>query len=65
VAVQDGMLRLGRGPGRGAWLCRDVRCLDRADRRGAFGRALRTTVTPSMIATLRAAFGDRTGDARG
>jgi hypothetical protein len=30
-----------RAPGRGAWLHRDPRCVDLAERRRAFGRALR------------------------
>jgi predicted RNA-binding protein YlxR (DUF448 family) len=32
----------GRMPGRGAWLHPDQACLDLAERRRAFGRALRT-----------------------
>jgi predicted RNA-binding protein YlxR (DUF448 family) len=66
ISVQGGMLRLGRGlPGRGAWLCRDPRCLEAAVRRGAVARALRTSVSPEMLDELRSSFGDRPGDARG
>jgi predicted RNA-binding protein YlxR (DUF448 family) len=66
ITVQDGVLRPGRSlPGRGAWLCHDAGCLEVAARRGAFGRALRTTVTDDMVDALRSAFGDPTGDARG
>jgi len=36
-----GGLRLGPGPGRGAWLCADIACFDAARRRRAFGRAFR------------------------
>jgi hypothetical protein len=32
-----------RAPGRGAWLHRDPGCVDLAERRRAFGRALRVT----------------------
>ncbi|MGL5860903.1 MAG: YlxR family protein [Phycicoccus sp.] len=37
-----------RRPGRGAWLHPDVSCLDRAVRRRAFGRALRSGVAPDV-----------------
>jgi len=48
------MLRIGPGPGRGAWLCRgSADCLEHALRRGALGRALRTTVEPGAIERLR------------
>jgi predicted RNA-binding protein YlxR (DUF448 family) len=66
ISVQDGTLRIGRGlPGRGAWLCRDARCLETAVRRGAVARALRTTVSVAMVDELRSSFGDPVGDARG
>jgi predicted RNA-binding protein YlxR (DUF448 family) len=35
----------GRGPGRGAYLCRKQACMDRALHRRAFQRAFRSTVT--------------------
>ncbi|MHB1518846.1 MAG: YlxR family protein [Acidimicrobiales bacterium] len=41
------------GPGRGAWLCRDaLDCFDRAVRRKAFDRALRTRVGTEELAKL-------------
>ncbi|MEM7287611.1 MAG: YlxR family protein [Actinomycetota bacterium] len=41
----DGRVTLDRtGPGRGAWLHPDQRCLDVAKRRRAFDRAFRTKV---------------------
>ncbi|HBJ73215.1 MAG TPA: DUF448 domain-containing protein [Actinobacteria bacterium] len=44
VAIQGGSLRPGRNlPGRGAWLHPDLGCLNQAERRSAFGRALRHT----------------------
>lgn len=44
VAMQGGFLRAGRNlPGRGAWLHPDLGCLSQAERRSAFGRALRFT----------------------
>ncbi|MDA8071955.1 MAG: DUF448 domain-containing protein [Actinomycetota bacterium] len=48
MATDDGRLRPGeRQPGRGAWLCRDDgRCLVLAERRRAWGRALRAPVAP-------------------
>jgi predicted RNA-binding protein YlxR (DUF448 family) len=55
--ASDGALELGRGPGRGAWLCappRVVECLDAALRRGALARALRVEVPDATAARLRA-----------
>ncbi|MDJ0391863.1 YlxR family protein [Rhodococcus sp. G-MC3] len=51
VIVPDTDRRL---PGRGAWLHLDVKCLDNAERRRAFGRALRAhgTVDTSAVATF-------------
>src|SRR5260370_11271489 len=50
----DGSLAVGSGPGRGAWLCRDqVGCLDAAERRRAFERALRAPVAPGATPPLR------------
>jgi uncharacterized protein len=42
VAGPDGPLSGPGLPGRGAWLCRDERCVDLAVRRGALARALRS-----------------------
>jgi predicted RNA-binding protein YlxR (DUF448 family) len=53
----DGTLELGRGPGRGAWLCsppRALECLDAALRRGALARALRVEVSDASAVRLRA-----------
>jgi predicted RNA-binding protein YlxR (DUF448 family) len=45
--VPDGQAQL---PGRGAWLHRDLQCLDEAERRRAIARALRV---PGPLDTLR------------
>jgi len=57
VAVADGTGRpvlvvdVGRRlPGRGAWLHPDPGCLEQAERRRAFGRALRLSVSPDVSA---------------
>ena len=54
-----GRLALGPGPGRGAWLCGEStgECLDRAQRRDGFARALRAPVGPGDIEDLRAKLG--------
>ncbi len=54
-------LAVGRNlPGRGAWLCAgSVVCVELAARRGAFARALRTSVEPSAVASLRDALAGR------
>jgi uncharacterized protein len=53
----DGTLLIGRTrPGRGAWLCRDrFSCVDLAERRRAFARALRGPLRPGAVDDLRAA----------
>ncbi|HKY75493.1 MAG TPA: YlxR family protein [Acidimicrobiia bacterium] len=51
----DGGLAVGRTePGRGAWLCAaSAACFDAAERRRAFGRALRCDVSGQELAWLR------------
>ena len=51
-----GALVVGPGPGRGAWLCYDMACFESAQRRRAFGRALRADVRPDEIARLQQAW---------
>ncbi|MDQ3680695.1 MAG: YlxR family protein [Actinomycetota bacterium] len=50
-----GEVVVGRSlPGRGAWLCAgSPACVDLAERRSAFSRALRAPVSPDAISTLR------------
>jgi len=47
LQVHDGRLTIGERPGAGrsTYLCPDPECLDRALKRGAFRRSLRTDVT--------------------
>ncbi|HEX3564807.1 MAG TPA: YlxR family protein [Acidimicrobiales bacterium] len=66
TATPDQLVRLARLPtgelvvgrdaqGRGAWLCRSsVSCVERALRRGALSRALRSPVAPDQVEQLRA-----------
>ncbi|MGH9026629.1 MAG: YlxR family protein [Acidimicrobiia bacterium] len=54
----DGTLAVGRGPGRGAWVC-SAECLVTAGARGALGRALRGEITPAEVLTLREKLDDR------
>ena len=55
IRRRDGTLEVGRTlPGRGAWLCEgSPACVDLAERRQAFSRALRAPVGPAAIAALR------------
>jgi predicted RNA-binding protein YlxR (DUF448 family) len=55
VRLGDGELAVDRnGPGRGAWLCRNWRaCLDEAERRHAFERALGPAARPGSTERLR------------
>jgi len=60
----DGALRVGAGPGRGAWLCappRGLECFDRALGRGALARALRSPIPDATGAELRAKLEGRRG----
>ncbi|HVL65467.1 MAG TPA: YlxR family protein [Actinomycetota bacterium] len=41
VRRPDGTVGIGRGAGRGAYVCRDRRCVERAWRSGALRRTLR------------------------
>jgi len=48
VVARDGRVVVdaaAREPGRGAWLHPSLECVTAAERRRAFGRALRTTIT--------------------
>ena len=60
-----GALVVGPGPGRGAWLCDDSDCFRLAQRRRAFGRALRADVKAGEIARLQAAWPVGPGTAPG
>ena len=55
VHAGDGGLAVGLAhPGRGAWLCRESpACLELADRRRAFSKALRHAITPAAVTGLR------------
>jgi len=60
VVVQDGVLvpdHLASLPGRGAWLHRDLQCLDHAERRRAFPRALRVA-GPLDVTSVRVELGN-------
>ena len=58
-----GVLLLGPGDGRGAWLCDEITCLESAERRRAFSRTLRADVKRSEIDRLRAACARSSGEA--
>ena len=61
VAVPGGGLATGRTlPGRGAWLCAgSSACIDVAERRKAFERALRTTVHREAVDDLKTSLAPR------
>ncbi len=55
-----------KGPGRGAWLCKlgepelaQPECIEKAVRRGAFGRALRAEVSRTDVEVLLATASER------
>ena len=55
--AQDGGLRLGPGPGRGAWLCAPPaarECLEAAVQHRALDRALRVPISGDEMERLRA-----------
>jgi predicted RNA-binding protein YlxR (DUF448 family) len=52
-AAADGALRIGAGPGRGAYLCPDAACVERAAQSRALPRRLRADVRlPDDLAAL-------------
>jgi predicted RNA-binding protein YlxR (DUF448 family) len=59
VRLDGGSLAVARSSaGRGAWLCRDSPgCIDEAERRKAFERALRGPVGDGQVDQIRAALG--------
>jgi hypothetical protein len=61
IRREDGRLEVGRAlPGRGAWLCAgSPACIDMAQRRRAFDRALRGPVDASSVDRLRAEAAER------
>ncbi|HEX2040604.1 MAG TPA: YlxR family protein [Acidimicrobiales bacterium] len=61
VRTPDGALVVGRTlPGRGAWLCEgSPACVRTAEKRRAFGRALRGHVRPDAIEALRTHVAER------
>ncbi len=63
VRLGDGSLAPGRTlPGRGAWLCRgSVTCVDSAQKRRAFDRALRGPVAAGAVDGLRKALEGASG----
>ena len=55
--MPDGSIQIdatGRAAGRGAYVCRQDECLQRAARTGALGRALSTRIPPEVLDALTA-----------
>jgi predicted RNA-binding protein YlxR (DUF448 family) len=55
VRAPDGVVSIdetGRAPGRGAYVCRETACLDRAISTGALSRTLATRLPDDVRATL-------------
>ena len=48
--------RIGRMPGRGAYVCKNVECLKRAQKSRALENALKTPISPEVFETLLADF---------
>lgn len=61
VHTKDGQIlidRTGRVGGRGAYLCDDPGCLEKALRRGSISRAFGVPVPEETVRELRKAFGE-------
>jgi predicted RNA-binding protein YlxR (DUF448 family) len=50
--------RVGKAPGRGAYVCPDPACLKKAQKSKALDRALETTVPPEVYETLLQQLGE-------
>ena len=61
MRTAEGALAVGRTlPGRGAWLCAESeQCVDLAERRRAFPRALKAPVDEDEVRTLRTKVAER------
>jgi len=58
--ASDGALEIGKGPGRGAWLCAGrPECFEIARQRGAFERALGEGIGREAIEALGRRLSDR------
>lgn len=55
--------RVGRMPGRGAYVCKSVECLKKAQKTRALERALETQIAPDVFETLLADFSKEEADA--
>ena len=61
VRSPEGVISLdpgGRKPGRGAYVCRDAACLQRAIKQKQLERQLETALTPETAEALRATLAD-------
>ena len=59
VADDDGNVKIdpvGRAPGRGAYLCRNPKCVSIAIKKNAIGRNLKTNVSAEAAEALRVQF---------
>ena len=64
VRSPEGEVRVdetGRANGRGAYLCRELACLERAVKIKALDRALETKIDEATLDALRKAFADGSG----
>jgi predicted RNA-binding protein YlxR (DUF448 family) len=50
--------RVGKAPGRGAYVCRDAACLARAQKQRQLERALDTPISEAVYESLRKAMAD-------
>ena len=57
IRSPEGEIRIdasGRASGRGAYLCNDVSCLEKAIKRHALSRSLKTDIPPQILEKLKA-----------
>ena len=53
--------RVGKAPGRGAYVCHDVACLQRARKSRALERAFETVIPPEVYDAMEAELGGANG----
>ncbi len=53
VVRVDGVIKLDDGMGRSAYICPNLQCLEKAQKKNRLGRSLRIAINPEIYETLK------------